>query len=242
MWACEGTFVGNLRVRSMGENGPTARLVLSGLLRSANLRPAGVSPSAVLIVRHLADPLPGRIVPHGHTVRVAAAWEQAAQAALADLYRRAARPSQGYVPASAEAVLFTDEGEMLACLALDISRGEALGYWWWRTLLQTLSLSSSASLTGLLCRWAMSVPAALYHLAERGQAITVVTTLSSTQALAVLAALGQVYGNVDLHLAERPWRGSGDPADSAAPVSQPERPTADGRASGSATMAAHSPI
>src|SRR5262249_48243427 len=138
MWQ-EQTLVHTLRVSGPQENTPRLRLGLSSLLRRANLRPAGVSPSAVLIVRPLPDPPPGRIVPHGHTVRVATAWEQAAQAALAGLYRRAARPSQGYVPASAEAVLFTDEGEMLACLALDISQGEALGHWWWRTLLQTLS-------------------------------------------------------------------------------------------------------
>jgi hypothetical protein len=157
-----------------------------------------MSPAAVLIVRRLADPLPGQIMSHRRTVRVDAAWERAARNVLAEIYRRAARPSQGYVLANAKAVLFADEGEMLACLALDMVRGEALARWWWHAVLRNLPSLSSAGLTTLLCERAASVPAALHHLAARGQAVRVVEALSPGQALAVLAAMGRAYGIPDL--------------------------------------------
>lgn len=174
------------------------RLRLTRLLRNTELQPTAMSPSAILFVRHMSDPLPGYLAPCRGAGRVDTAWERAAQNALADISQRAVRPGQGHVPASAEAVLFADEGEMLACLSLDMSQGEARGRWWWRSMLRTLPSSSSAGLTTLLCSRAASVPAALYHLAKRGQAVTVINALSPQQAMAVLSAMGHAYAVDDI--------------------------------------------
>ena len=200
---------------SPGRNGSdhtALRLRLTRLLGSVELRPAAMPPSAILFVRHLSDPLPGHLAPWRSPVRVDTAWERATQNALAEIARRAARPGQGQVPASAEAVLFADEGEMLACLALDMSRGEAQGRWWWRAMLRTLPSSSSAGLTTLLCSRAESVPAALYHLAKRRQAVTVVNALSPQQAMTVLSAMGHAYAVDDIgtHLFRPMEPASGD--------------------------------
>jgi hypothetical protein len=176
----------------------TLRLRFTRLLSGAELQPSALPPSAILMVRRLTDPLPGQLTVWEGTSRIDTSWERAAQSALSVLYHRAARPLWEPPAIHAEAVLFADEGEMLACLARDLSRGEASGRWWWRALLRTLPSSSSAGLTTLLCDKAASVPAALHHLAQYGQAVTVVNALSPQQALTVLSAMGRAYGMSDL--------------------------------------------
>src|SRR5690606_15671868 len=92
----------------------------------------------ILLVRHLSNPPEGKVALRAGGVHADAAWGQALRAQLGQLARRAARPQQGSIPFEAAAVLFADEGELLAALALDLSRGRALHCWWWRTLLRLL--------------------------------------------------------------------------------------------------------
>jgi hypothetical protein len=175
----------------------TLRLRLSHGLGSAELHPTTIPPSAILVVRHLTAPLPVHLARWPGESRRQASWERTTRQALLDIYRRAGRPGQGYVPASSEAVVFADIGEMLACLALDMSQGQAPERWWWRTLLRTPPSLSAAGLTTLLCHRAAAVPAALHYLSRHGKAALVLQTLSPPQAMAVLDAMGQAYGLAD---------------------------------------------
>ncbi|MBN1978225.1 MAG: hypothetical protein JW918_12585 [Anaerolineae bacterium] len=95
----------------------------------------------------------------------------------------------GYIPSSAEAVLFADEGEMLACLALDAARGRARECWWWRAILSGLPSPLPVGLTGLLRERAAAVPAALHHLVAWVEAVRVLDALSVDQAWAILEAV-----------------------------------------------------
>jgi hypothetical protein len=94
--------------------------------------PAG----AILCIRQLRDPRPGRV--SLSTLQAPPAeWARAVADALADLTRRAARPANGPVDADAEAVIFDDRAQMLACLAADWCRGSIAACWWWRALIGT---------------------------------------------------------------------------------------------------------
>lgn len=201
------TRIQRLRVRNAREGGICMRLALSDLLSRADLHPAGFSPSAVLIVRCMADPLPGRVAPHRHTIDVS--WEQAARNVLAAISHQAARPALGAVPADAEAVLFADEGEMLACLALDMSLGQALGRWWWQAILRTLPSASSAGLPALL-RSRAACSAVLHHLAERGRAAAFVEALAPEHAGAVLSAMCRAFDLPDFSFSSTNWPHWGD--------------------------------
>src|SRR5690606_22411308 len=103
-----GTVIDTLHVRARGA-GLALRLRLASLLGGAHRHRAGRSPSAVRVVRSVPDPLPGRLAPGGPAARVDPAWERAVREALDRCCRRAARPTRGVLPASAEAVLFADE-------------------------------------------------------------------------------------------------------------------------------------
>lgn len=193
--------VGRVQVRrsaGAAEGETAVRLRLGRLLGSASWQSSALPPATILIVRHLADPLPGRIASGPDSIRVAAAWERAAQGALAGLHRRAARPYQGPPPPDAEAVRFADEAELLACLVWDVSRGVAADRWWWRTFLPRLPSSPASAVAAILGRSAPAAPAILHHLTRRAQAVPVVALLSPAQAAAVLAAVASAYGHTDL--------------------------------------------
>ncbi len=166
------------------------RLSLVNLLNSADLYPSGLPPSAILIVKHMADPLPGSIALLQSEMRIKTSWEQAFRNSLTDLYRCAARPIQGYAPLNAEAVCFSDWGEMLASLALDLSLGKARRQWWWKAILQSLPSITSEALTMILRQKAVYVPASLHLLSRWNQAVTVINTLSPAQAMTVLSVMG----------------------------------------------------
>ena len=170
------TLITNLRVRlqdgipihgrlargGRGLDPLAARLRLSSLLNTLELRASSLEPSAVLCIRRMQDPLPGGLSLEAGE-RVPRAWELAMQQALDRLARGAVRAAHQPVPAGANAVLFADRAELLACLAADWCRGEMLDHWWWQSWLARGDLAWS-----VLEAWREApeyVPGALQHLA-----------------------------------------------------------------------------
>src|SRR4051794_28573110 len=91
------------------------RLRAERRLGQVDLRPPGLPPGGVFIVRAVRTQ--GELGD--------ANWEGRLRQHLADLYHSAARPAFGPVMPSAQAVVFADQGEMLACLTRDIIAGLA---------------------------------------------------------------------------------------------------------------------
>lgn len=187
------TQINKVRVHSAAKQEAALKLWLAAALNSADLRPAGAPPPAVLIVRHLSDPKPGRLALDGTSLRPDAAWETAVRHTLSAYYQQAARPERGYLPSGANAVLFADESELLACLALDLARGEARQKWWWQVPLRVLPADTLAALTASWCEKAIYIPAAVAHLTAWGQADKVLSRLTDGQSERLLAALAAVY-------------------------------------------------
>ncbi|MCB0238603.1 MAG: hypothetical protein KDH08_08140, partial [Anaerolineae bacterium] len=164
------------------------RLAVAGMLAGADLRPAGLPPAAVLIVNRLALPLDRRL-PVRPGGRLDPVWERAARAAVDDLYRSAARPLDDAVPPGCPAVLFRDEAELLACLALDISRGRAAERWWWQAYAGRWGSLTPAKIAPLLADSPRSAPAALQLLADRGVVTDVLRRISSPEARTLLRVI-----------------------------------------------------
>ncbi len=186
--------VGTLRVRSAAGDTPAVRLAASAWLGGAELHPRELPPSAVLIVRRMTDPLPGKL-PAGGPTPPDPAWERAARASLGDFCRRAARPARGPVPPGAEAVLFADEAEMLACLALDLARGNAPGRWWWSLVLRR---RGTRDLPSLFAAEPTRVPALFHHLEQWHRAAEICESLSEAEAKAILQSMAGAHGTPDL--------------------------------------------
>jgi hypothetical protein len=81
---------------------------------------------------------------------------------------KAARPAREAVPANANAVLFADRAELLACLARDWCAGHASASWWWPVLFPGNDFA--ALVRRLWLEDARPVPAALERLESVGLA------------------------------------------------------------------------
>jgi hypothetical protein len=193
VFAVEGVAIEHVRLRRAQVELPVARLRLSHLFSSVALHPTAMPPSALLIVRSMSDPLPGRIARQFAAAPVASnAWESAAQSQLDALYRRAARPAHGPVPLSAEAVLFADYAELLVCLTLswNVSMASA---WWWKFILRT-SVPQPSAWADVWAEHPQYVPSALRQLHAQGKALLVLAQMTPVQAWRLLLAVAEAFG------------------------------------------------
>lgn len=148
-------------------------------------------PQATLCIRKLYDPLPGTCWLSGHN-GPPEQWEQALAANLNRLASGAVRPVRGAVHPSAEAVLFMDPAEMLACLTSDWVAGTAPAHWWWSVVLRGRDI-------GVYVRqqWVESpqlVPAALELLECNGIAVPFLRQLGEGVAFQVLHNVLRCHG------------------------------------------------
>lgn len=198
MWA-DGNVIGHLRVRGGIRDGARLRMAASRELDDGLA--LSLPPSAVLMVRKVDDPLPGRFAS-----RHAPAWRAALRRQLTDIRDRAARPRGGRVPADAGSILFTDSAELAACLAWHCSSGGPLP--WWCTLLRSgLESRAPADMVArVLAHEPRRLPAVLSYLADWGCAGAVVATVDETVACHLLRLVLQAHG-----LDDRRWARLMDP-------------------------------
>jgi hypothetical protein len=123
------------------------------------------------------------------------------------LARLATRPILEPVPPQAQAVLFADEGELLACLALDVRRGLVQERWWWRSVLSKVSNrggdfsqhQAGAVLVGQMLRRPQAAVAAIAWLENRDLAVEALLALTPLQAMQVLQAIAAAYQLTVVH-------------------------------------------
>jgi len=192
-WNDGQTIAHRLRVRGSGLDPTSTRLRITNLLQAVDMHPDGLAPSAILCVRTFRDPLPGRLQLRdgGYALQPPAEWRRAVASSLNHLVREAARPAREAVPTNAEAVLFADSAEVLACLASDWCECVVGTRWWWQSLFSSLDL-----VQGIVSIWQGKpayVPAALQYLAERGKAIHFVRRLEAGDARMLVQALTETF-------------------------------------------------
>jgi len=181
------------------------KLRVSHLVGSVDFEPAGMAPAATLIVRHMRDPIPRALWSDAQAVMPSRQWEHAARLRMSEIARTAVRPSYGAIPSAANAVLFADEAELLACFTRDLLSGAAYSRWWWRALLRTLPGSAIANLMEAWRRNIKFVPAALTLLASTGEAVPVLRSISSGDAWTILADIACAFDLEFVSRAEQPW-------------------------------------
>lgn len=184
--------IGKARIQNSGFDAKVLRLRAEHAVGLADIRLPGLPPSSMVFIRRLRDPAPGslRLQSAGAPSR---AWERAVRERLAQLVAAARRPAAGAVDANAEAVIFADRAEMLACFARDRARGEAAGRWWWQSLLRQSALESGEGLARILTHNIRVLPAVLHHLSEWGEATRVLRMIPVARCVELLAALGREY-------------------------------------------------
>jgi len=181
-----------LRVRAARDDTPALRLAVSGQLGAADLRLPGTPPSEVLLVRALRDPLPGRIASRPFAAGIDRAWERALRNRLQALRSAAVRPRGGRVDAGAEAVLFADEAEMIACLAQHRASARSATPWWDEAIAPEWRRDG---VDRLLARRPEILPAVFSILARWGAEARVAAVLADASARTLIEALAQAVGS-----------------------------------------------
>lgn len=144
-------------------------------------------PSAVLLVKKI------RLDSVHNVQRSQQQLERSLHNQLISYYAQAVQAQHGYIPDSAKAVLFQDEAEMLACLARDISLGQHLNHWWWKTVLSNLPGSAGNNLTSLFCYQVRQLPAMLDYLDFWGEATSILNSLDNSAVFCIVQLLAQEY-------------------------------------------------
>jgi hypothetical protein len=191
-WFDDRTFIGQLRVTGAGLDPLLTSSRVSQLLNSFEMRPSSLPSPAVLCVRGVRDPRPYTLRIDEARVFPDDAWRQALIGHLDELARRAARPALETVPTSAEAVVFLDRSELLACLASDWCQGTVTTHWWWQSLLRQASVSQIVK--ELWRKTPEYVPAALQQLAKTKSVTTFVSSFSDAEARFLLHMVAQSFG------------------------------------------------
>ena len=185
------TFLRKVTVRTSEPDALAVRTQFERAMALVDLHPASLPRSAILCVRALRDcsrRLSFRATPDFAALN---RWRQTTVAALDTLARGAARPSRGPVPATAEAVLFADETELLACLALDWCRGRFAEHWWWRGLFAN---RPCPSWTAAWLEKPEFIPAAVELVAEQQEVDSLARNVASAEARQLLAAVVERFG------------------------------------------------
>ncbi len=186
-----GTTINRVRLRGASGLDPLSARLRAGHAIEQVADCVALPAASILCVRRLRDPQPGRVGLAGwHSPPPE--WARAVAETLAGLARRAARPADGVVAADAEAVIFDDRAQMLACLAADWCRGSIAANWWWRAL-----VGGSRDAEAVLRAWRQQpayVAAAIEEAARFGFATPFVRRLAERDTAVLLEAMVDSHG------------------------------------------------
>lgn len=186
------SFITKLRVKGENLENVAARLNFERLFAAAEFSPAGLPPDAVLCIKKISDPKPSTLRLSYAELQFSENWRKSVSREIEKLYQKAYRPLREFIPAEAESVLFSDQSELLACLAEDFCEGILAQRWWWKSLFPTLNRAQTVAQI-----WLDSVkfaPRALQLLARKRKAARFTARLETDEAELLLTEILQVFG------------------------------------------------
>jgi hypothetical protein len=170
--------VNKLRIRTATTSQAAARNAVARQLETAELTPPALAPAAILLIRSMRDPLPGRLATDRNSIPADECWQREIQSRIVSIARSASVPIRGRVHGDADAVIFADEAELLACIARDLACRNGPVPWWCRAITRQIPQSS---LFTLLCAHIELVPAMFRMLTRWNSLDEVVLALDAEQ-------------------------------------------------------------
>lgn len=179
--------LGTLRAR--GAQSPAAQMALHRALQTSAIEPPDLPPDAILLIRRMAADLTPRRRRPGE-----AHWSARLSDDLAHLAARAVHPGGLHVPEEADAVLFRNRDQWMACLLVRLARG--LGPAWWCTaLLKEAAAPARADIAigSLLGHDPVRLPGVLGLLAGAGAVGEVLDPVPRAQVQDLLLQIAETY-------------------------------------------------
>ncbi|MDX6529951.1 MAG: hypothetical protein QOH41_2241 [Blastocatellia bacterium] len=195
----EKTVVRRVTVKGRKLDPLAAQLRLDNLFQTIEMHPSWLPASAIVCLRQIRDPLPRTLELQNRTATQSLVWQHAVSTAVQEKIRCAVRPVNAEVSSEATSVIFRDQGELLACLAMDWAEDRLGSRWWWRSLFKVHDVAGIVP-----DAWASSpqyVPAALELLATRHRLKPFARALSIHQARLLLREVTQTFALQELQSA-----------------------------------------
>lgn len=198
----DNTFaIGKLLLQSSSSDHLALKQQIESQLDADELTPSNLSPSAILIVKRIHDPMPRTLQRAAHGIKANKSWSQAVREKLEHELVNAGRPAKYCVPDTANAVLFNDRAELVASLAMDISLGQRSSHWWWKNIATTFPeliqsqapLSTQDLLYSLLADRTELLPSVFTCLQQRQMAVNVITLLTVESCEDLLNRLAAIF-------------------------------------------------
>ncbi|WP_457353958.1 hypothetical protein [Roseateles sp. P5_D6] len=178
----EGASLRRVRLHGGGD-ALRARQQVERMLNEVDWSPAGLGPRALLLVRRIAVDARRGFAPRAE----GGVFARQVSGALRERAAAARRPWLQRDAASAEAVCFADEAELLACLWRDWVGGDLPSHWWWGTVLRHRPPVQWLR-EQLFARGDRLVPV-MALLATRGELLACVQRLATADAAVALRAV-----------------------------------------------------
>jgi hypothetical protein len=191
------TRVRRLRVKGRRLDSLAAQLRLDNLLQTVEMHPSRLPSSAIVCVRRLHDPMPRAINLHSRRATQSSAWQQAVSALVQEEIGRAIHPLNADVSPDVNAVIFRDQAELLACLAMDWMEDRVRERWWWRSLGKDQFFGNV--MPDVWSDAPQYVPAALELLAVNQRLEPFVRALSVDRTRTLLREITRSFGLAKLH-------------------------------------------
>ena len=198
-WSHPQTVVSHLKIHRSDRDTLATQQKVAAFLKNVDFTPFGLPPSAIVCIRTFRTQLPSFWATPCNGSGSLQPWEQGVRTALGHVISRAVRPALGSVPATAEAVLFRDRGELLTCLSKDWCDGVLPLRWWWKDLFPRTVLCDV-----LKAAWHETpefIPSTLEQLDRTGYVVRVARRMSAQDAHTVRQWLIQTFGLTHLHAA-----------------------------------------
>lgn len=196
------------KLRLQGSGQPLlARQRVEAALGLMELQQAHASRDAIMVVRKLRVPGPAALWEQSFDMVTLRDWQARLQEQMALISRNAARPAAGPVPANADAVIFADRAEWLACLLRDALTGRLSDAWWFASAAQRYLPAQLA--VHSLAEHVQVVPVAFQHLARFGVLRRVAEAVGEVASVWLFRRLAECHGLQGLfeQVAERLERG-----------------------------------
>lgn len=192
-------YIGNVKVHSQCADSLSLRTNVRKFVSSLDLRPSGLSPSSILLIKRMVSTFPDQML----SGVMKNEWRHAIFSKLAQLYKTAKRPAHGRLSARHDVVLFSDKSELLACYCLDYARGELFRKWWWEKYFSNTytGLSSQEFVVAKVVENSRFVPAMIALLSGWRQAVRFVNKLDITSCDTIIKAVLVEYHFHDLQVA-----------------------------------------
>lgn len=195
-WAHRDTVVSKLTLRGKKLDSLVAPQRLTHLLQTVDLYPPGFPPDAILCIRRCRTRIPASWATRPHAVLPSLEWQRTLQGSIDQLRHRAMRPLYEAVPPSAEAVLFANRAELLACVARDWCDETLPTRWWWQSL-----FPQQGGYAAFLRAWQESgehIPSTLQVLARLGLLVPVMNRLPEHEVRMLSRLLERTFGLTEL--------------------------------------------